>query len=123
MKSRALVVVATLVMNAQAMAADSGQLAGAGTITCTEYINAYGANPKTAESQFYNWAQGYMSGFNIGIISMLDAKGPYAFRDLTSNPERNQQRIRNYCVTNPTAYYFHAVLDLFDSLPLIKKSN
>ena len=123
MKSRALVVVATLIMNAQAMAADSGQLAGAGTITCTEFITAYGANPEAAESQFYNWAQGYMSGFNLGIISMLDEKGPYAFRDLTGDLEKNQLRIRNYCVTHPTAYYFHAVLDLFDSLPLIKKLN
>jgi hypothetical protein len=63
-----------------------------------------------------------MTGFNLAAMGTRGITSPYAFRDLAGDADGKEAHIRAYCDAHPLAYYFQAVLDLFDTLPM-KKSN
>jgi hypothetical protein len=46
---------------------------GVGVYTCSQFANIYKSDSNFAEDLFFNWAQGYMSGWNA---AQLDAKKP-----------------------------------------------
>jgi hypothetical protein len=107
-------IVASLTIG-HAIAADQDSLAqGVGTVTCAEFAQNYLRDPKTAELAFFSWAQGFLTGINIGSKSDVAIVGAMKIQD-------QQAHIRMYCDAHPLLPYVAAVVDLYNALP--KKSN
>jgi hypothetical protein len=86
---------------------------GLGLQTCGTFAEAYRKSPEIAEGGYFFWAQGYMSGLNLGNL----AHGGIA-KNLASVPIKDEQHaLRKYCDEHPLAQYQKAVLELFISLP------
>ena len=82
-------------------------LMGFGIRTCAEFAKAYKTDQEW-ESRFFNWAQGYLSGWNA---TLLDAGKDYF--DLASiDLDAQRLYIRDYCDQHPLGTYYGAVLDL-----------
>ena len=88
---------------------------GMGAETCGKFSEEYKSRADDAEFDYFNWAQGFMSGMNV--MSVTANKG---FRNLAAKsiPEQRAS-IRDYCNTKPLAYFKDAVMALYASLPLI----
>ena len=41
---------------------------GIGTSTCAVFANMYQGDPQFAEQQFFNWTQGFLSGWNHSLM-------------------------------------------------------
>lgn len=87
--------------------------AGAGMVSCAEFAEAYRQNPGPVETQFFSWAQGYMSANNEP-------------KRLRNEPTRNlrgisnatqKQLLRAFCDQRPLSNFMQAVRGLYDSLP------
>lgn len=89
---------------------------GAGTSTCAVFAKQYAQKPDLAEDQFFDWAQGYLSGLNMR--GKMD-KSP-DFQNLHGDIESQKQYIRDYCNGHPLALYMDAVDALYLSLPMTK---
>jgi hypothetical protein len=101
-----------------AAAQQAGAVSGAGTSSCAEFAKLYRQNPEATESYFFFWAQGFLSGLNLGLLA---AKRP--LHDLAAWSFNDQKaRIRQFCDQRPLLTYNHAVLDLFTALPEIPGS-
>jgi hypothetical protein len=73
---------------------------GIGSNSCSQFAQDY-KDSETAESGYFGWAQGFMSGFNG---SLMWSKQPT--RDLGSTSLKEQQiRIRLYCDQHPLNAY------------------
>jgi hypothetical protein len=85
---------------------------GIGVATCGEFAQDYRRNPSQAEIDYFNWAQGYMSGANV--------RGDFNLEHNLSAWFLDQQRefLRRYCNEHPLANYYSAVIELYGSLPL-----
>ena len=104
-----------LVLITQTTARADTAIIGVGSNTCAQFAQDYKTYSETAESGYFGWAQGFMSGFNG---SLLLTKQPT--RNLGSTSLMEQQiRIRFYCDQHPLNTYMQAVLDVFNSLPLV----
>jgi hypothetical protein len=70
---------------------------GVGASTCGEFASQYGQNPSATELVYFSWAQGFMTGRNVGALAGHgNAKG------LDSIPFDDQQRaVRDYCNGHP----------------------
>jgi hypothetical protein len=88
---------------------------GMGAETCGKFSEEYKARGEDAEFDYFNWAQGFMSGMNV--MSVTEKKD---FRNLAAKsiPEQRAS-IRDYCNTRPLAYFKDAVVALYGSLPII----
>lgn len=101
---------ATALLVAQISTADAGTaVTGPGTATCAEYANLYKRSPKSTDSVFLSWAQGFLSGMNSEAIL---AHRPTADLGSLSLDEQGEQ-IRLYCDEHPLGDYVQAVLTLF----------
>jgi hypothetical protein len=88
--------------------------AGAGALSCGKLAQEYREDPAQFEHLMMFWAQGFMSGLNIG-----PQNGTY--RDLQAmTTEAQKASLRNYCDEHPMAEFIKAVFDLYGKLPLKK---
>jgi hypothetical protein len=96
-----------------AAAANAGYSAmGVGTATCTVFMQQYTKNAGLAETVFFAWAQGYMSGLNEILLRQTGQT-----KDLQSVPLADQKaRLRQYCAANPNATFQAGARDLFRTL-------
>lgn len=97
-------------------AAFSYPVQGLGATSCAEFAQLYKRDPKSTELYFFTWAQGYMSGLNMGLLA---SKQPA--KELGSETNDQTLALRTYCSDNPLKTYMDAVLDLWKSLrPILK---
>jgi hypothetical protein len=100
-----------------ARAAETAEIMGYGALTCAQFGQDY-QKSVDVESQFYNWAQGFMSGLNTGTT--VAEKGTV---DLHATSIVNQkQKLREYCDEHPLSAYSLAVTVLWASLPIVPYS-
>jgi hypothetical protein len=86
---------------------------GIGLATCAQFAKAYEDSPKAAESFWFNWGQGYMSGLNVNQQRTTGKS-----QDLRAWSIDDQKKtIRNYCDIHPLETYEYAVLYLYQQLP------
>jgi hypothetical protein len=102
----------TICLVSTASAEENFAFIGVGTQTCALFAADYKTDPDRA-LLYFAWSQGFMSGFNIGLI---------ASKELTKNlaaktPEVQQLYLRNYCDQRPQATFVQGVLALFGSFP------
>ena len=95
---------------AQMVAADPVAAKGVGVTTCAEFLQKYRADPELAETVYFSWAQGFMSGWNFELLNL---KRP--IRDLSSQ-SMEQQQVRSYCSQRPSATFSEAALKLYLTL-------
>jgi len=87
---------------------------GSGMNTCGGFAQMYAQNT-VVEEIYFQWAQGYMTGLNVGKVVNTGV-----IRDLNSEPTNDQMAtIRQYCNTHPLATYSDAVVDLFSHLKAV----
>jgi len=88
-------------------------LNGVGATTCAQFASKYGQNPSVIEAVYFSWAQGYMSGLNVGALAFHGSA-----KALDSMPFEDQQSaVRDYCNGHPLALYPEAVMSLYTHLP------
>ena len=87
--------------------------AGPGMVSCAEFAEAYRRNPDSTETQFFAWAQGYMSATNEPMRARNEPT-----RNLMGIPTASQkQRLRAFCDQRPLSNFYEAVRSLYESLP------
>ena len=96
-------------------AAQAIGVSGHGGGICAEFAHAYKRNPFSAETNYFIWAQGFMSGLNTVFIAH---KMPSRNLGARTIPQQ-QSHIRAYCDQHPLAEYVQAVLSLMETLPLV----
>ena len=85
---------------------------------CSVFAQEYRENPLMTEGLYYNWAIGFMSGYNsrLAMQSREFNRKNLMGRDLMYQ----LAFLRNYCHMNPLHYYLQAAVALYDDLPDIK---
>jgi hypothetical protein len=98
---------------------DATLISGLGAGTCAQFAQDYRKTPDAAETIYFNWAQGFMTGRNTAL-----AMAKQTTHDLNSIRIIDQKAsIRSYCDAHPLNFFFIAVLDLFESLPIVPASK
>jgi hypothetical protein len=108
-----------LAVSAPALSADTFAAMGLGTGTCAQFAELRRVTPERAETYFFDWAQGYLSGWNAA--QLVQGK-PY--RDLNGMTVDEQRAfLRRYCEDNPDSTYFHGVVRLQQQFEMITPQN
>jgi hypothetical protein len=114
----AIVVLLSLAMRDTASAA-TPDAAGLGLVSCAVFAKEYGNSPDYAETMWFSWLQGYMSGMN----AVLKFNGQ-ARRNLGGvTPEEKKQFVRRFCNAHPLDYYITGAKLLFLSLPVVSEDR
>jgi hypothetical protein len=88
---------------------------GIGVLSCAEFVKQYRANPDI-ESDFFEWAQGFMSGINDALASTA-----HVIRVLNSiSVDRQKQILRAFCASHPTLPYRDGISDLLNEMTLAR---
>jgi len=91
---------------------DSAEI-GFGANSCAAFAAIYKNDPAGAETGFFTWAQGFMSGMNMVLLGREHQRSTdLALWDM----ERQRQYIRAYCAANPARSYDEGVFDLFAAM-------
>ncbi len=88
---------------------------GIGTSTCAVFANMYKGDPQFAEQQFFVWAQGYLSGWNHGL--MITGQPMFDMGSLST--QRQFARLRSYCDQHPLGNFLEAVWTLAEELKML----
>jgi hypothetical protein len=94
---------------------------GLGIKSCGEFAKSYAENPTLAETLYFGWAEGFMSGLNF-----VNEANKKPLREITGGNESMrsyQSYIRNYCDEHPLAPYYGAMVNLYQSLPQTKPNS
>lgn len=92
---------------------------GLGATSCAEFAKMYQSDPKNMELMFFTWAQGFLSGINMGLLANKQEA-----RELAGEMRDQNLALRAYCAENPLKTYMDAVLQLWGTLrPFRKNSN
>jgi len=108
---RAIVITATLMLSTVGAEAGFSSM-GAGAGSCAEFNRQYAKTPAAAETVFFSWAQGFLSGVNQ--ILMYQHARTKNLQSLSLDDQR--ARLRAYCTAHPNAIYQLAVMNLFVAL-------
>jgi hypothetical protein len=92
---------------------------GAGNRSCAKYAELKRNFPEEADLAFLGWAQGYMSGINLGGL----VQGSHSYRDLSQTPEQITFFLKQYCDANPSANFKDGVIQLLKSLPPVSEDG
>jgi hypothetical protein len=102
-----------LVLATTVSARCENNVVGYGINSCATFGQGYKKHPEIAEELYFGWAQGFMSGLNIGA----HATG-HRSKDVTASSDDAQKRsIRDRCNEHPLGSYYDAVLELMKSFP------
>lgn len=89
---------------------------GLGANSCSVFAEDSRVDPSGATFNFFNWAQGFMSGLNLQLI-YRDGKNAIT-KDLNAVSIETQERyLRNYCDQHPLGDVEKGILELYFSLP------
>jgi hypothetical protein len=105
-------IIAVLALAPKPLLADPAAAIGVGATTCNEFAQKYKQDPELAETVYFSWAQGFMSGWNYELLALNQP-----IQNLSSQSLRQQQAfVRNYCNQKPLAPFSEAVLKLYQTL-------
>ncbi len=108
-----LLILAVIGASTAAFSSEHANGYGLGIDSCAVFAKKYTANPEVAESVYFTWAQGFMSGLNF----VATANGS-VYRVITGSDMTTQKAdIRSYCEAHPLTQYVGAVIDLYQSFP------
>ncbi len=96
------------------IAPDAGMAApiqGLGAQACASFASNFKKNPMM-EAFYFTWAQGYMSGLNMGLLAIGNEMTDLGDFDI----DRQQSFIRRFCDQHPLKNYTDAVDDLFTTM-------
>jgi hypothetical protein len=99
-----------LSMSSVCLAESDFFIMGPGAQSCGEFADAYRIDRAQFERQYFSWAQGFMSGMNLGLRA-LGTVQPKNLATITTDDQ--MAHIRRYCNEHPLAEYHEAVIDLF----------
>jgi hypothetical protein len=85
------------------------------SLSCSEYAQAYKANPTSETIEVQMWTLGYMSGVNNAVQSLRNDTG----KDLTIITDTTEftRKLNSYCNKNPNKTLFHFVNETYIELP------
>jgi hypothetical protein len=117
---RVFAALAILLMCSGGVAAADAPMSGRGmgASSCREFAQRYTIEPTVFESSYFSWAQGAMTGLNLGSL-----KSSGTYRNLNGDVSAQQARIRRFCDQRPLASFFEAVIDLYNSLPVVEQKT
>lgn len=102
-----------VVLGAHVAQANEMVARGIGTASCAQYAEIYRSDPKFAQLVYELWAQGFMSGWNFGVIDKR------FYKDIGSKTvEEMNFYINAYCDAHPLSPYLEAVMDALLKMPL-----
>jgi hypothetical protein len=84
---------------------------GLGAQACASFASNFKQNPMM-EKFYFTWAQGYMSGLNMGLLAIGNEMTDLRNFDI----DRQQSFIRRFCDQHPLRDYTDAVDDLFTTM-------
>ncbi len=114
MRNVAILLAVTVLSSAAAAEDETVGAIGAGTATCAKYAEGVKKWPDEATNLFTSWAQGFMSGVNVGFyVKNPEEKLPNI--DAWS-VKAQQQWINDYCDKHPLKLYAQAVADMLDAM-------
>ncbi len=93
-------------------ATESVAVMGIGVGTCGDFTSLYKLDPARAETLYFSWVQGFLSGWNIGRLA--DDQPFYNLKSM--DVDRQQSLVRTYCDQHPLSNYLDAVRGLTDEL-------
>lgn len=103
------------VSDASAEQIKTSREAGVGAIACSQFTADIARDPNM-EKDYLSWAQGFMSSFNLLMLS----EGSMS-RDLSgTSVDEQRSYIKQYCGTHPGEEYSVAVMKLLATLPNVK---
>lgn len=83
-------------------------VSGVGAATCAQFAKLYQGDPKNTGLIFLSWAQGFLSGWNIG-----QADSKVLTLDLSVESAADQETfVREFCDQHPLKNYVEAVTAL-----------
>jgi hypothetical protein len=86
--------------------------------TCAEFVEGYKGDPKL-EDNWLRWARGFYDGSNKVLKEHTQT-----IRDTSSvTPDDEKSRIQSYCNANPLRSYVAAVVEIYNSMPVIAARN
>ena len=85
---------------------------GVGYMTCTQFANFYKDDAEGVETEFLDWAEGFMSGVNFGNFTDEHAVPGKTVNLATMELKEQKAFLRRYCDQHPLAQYVDAVLHL-----------
>jgi hypothetical protein len=91
---------------------------GLGSLSCAEFAKMYRDDPSTTELYFFSWAQGFMSGMNMGALATKNTT-----RDLAGITADQQRALRTYCANNPLKNYMDGVIEYYGKLPVSPQNS
>lgn len=104
-----------LVLPHESLATETAaQTMGYGVASCAQFAQDYQVST-AVEENYFNWAQGYMSGLN----EMFGVAGAPTYDLSTLTVDDTKASIRNYCASNPLKAYKDAVTVVYFSFTQI----
>lgn len=94
-------------------AAEDLMIWGLGGASCAKYAKVFKENPDRAQEALIDWAQGFMSGLNVGL---QNANMPT--RNLSGSTENLANMVMAGCDQRPLALVLDLVRVYFEHLPL-----
>lgn len=111
---------------------------GPGSYRCGEVAELYKTHPEQAHDGFYAWAQGCLSGMNIGgrgaALALASQPGMSEAGSLSENMlinlyppgwdfEMHWSWLMDYCDQNPMDTFVLAVVELYQKLEAVQNSD
>ena len=96
------------------IAPDAGMAApiqGLGAQACASFASNFKKNPMM-EAFYFTWAQGYMSGLNMGLLAIGNEMTDLSDFDI----DRQQSFIRRFCDRHPLKNYSDAAVGLLTTI-------
>ena len=94
---------------------------GVGNQSCGQFAKSYRSNPSptVVELTFFSWAQGFMTGWNVGLSDQKDLK-----IDLSAMRMQEQKKyLRDYCDKHPLKNYMDGVVELMGHIKSLNVKN
>jgi hypothetical protein len=114
-----LAAVACLALPCSARAKGTMAIVGDGAITCEEFGKLYAKYKTGMEDVFFNWAQGFLSAYNIEMQIHTGS-----IKDLGGISLDNQKAyLRGACDEHPAEIYSDAVLQMYETFPDTRVAN
>jgi len=98
-------------------APQQAQGVGLGMRSCEDFSKALKVQPALAETLYYAWAEGFVSGMNF--MAPAAETQPLDLKKIDAESAKTD--IKSYCTASPQAPYYDAVIPIYNRLPTISK--
>jgi hypothetical protein len=94
---------------------------GVGNHSCAQFAKFYRTNPSptVTELTFFSWAQGFMTGWNVGLSGQKD----FTINLSDMKVEDQKKYLRDYCDKHPLKNYMDGVTALMAQIKYLNAKN